>query len=66
MNNSNRYDVETLARQHQKEISDELATRRLLKQSQANLPGVAHPHVRILRLAPLVALLALLLLYFLH
>ncbi len=66
MNNSNRYDVETLARQHQKEISDELAARQLLKQSKMNLREVVHPKVGILRLAPIIILVTLLLLYFFH
>ncbi len=66
MNNSNRYDVETLARQHQKEISDELAARHLLKESGLSSPNTARSRATLLRLVPVVVLAALLLLYFFH
>jgi hypothetical protein len=38
MNTSNRFDIETVAKQRQSEISKELATRHLLKESGLNVP----------------------------
>lgn len=65
MNASNRFGMETLARQHQAEISKELATRHLLRESKANMSAGAKSKQMFLRLSPVVVL-TVLLLYFLH
>jgi hypothetical protein len=65
MNASNRFGMETIARQHQAEISKELATHHLLKESKRNMSARAKSQQMFLRLSPVVVLTALLL-YFLH
>jgi len=65
MNASNRFNMETIARQHQAEISKELATSHLLKEGNANMPAGAKSKQMFLRLSPVVVL-TVLLLYFLH
>jgi ribulose-5-phosphate 4-epimerase/fuculose-1-phosphate aldolase len=65
MNASNRFGMETIARQHQAEVSKELATRHLLKESKGNMSARVKSQQMFLRLSPVVVLTALLL-YFLH
>ena len=65
MNASNRFGMETIARQHQAEIAKDLATRHLLKQSNENRPAGVKSKQMFMRLSPVVVL-TVLLLYFLH
>ena len=65
MNASNRFGIETIARQHQAEISKELAARQLLRSARESM-SVGKRSVRLaFRLSP-VFILTFLLLYFLH
>lgn len=66
MNTSNRFNIETVARQSQAEISKDLATRHLLKEASLSMLGSTKPKRMVLRLASIILLLFLLLLYFLH
>ena len=65
MNASNRFGIESMARQHQAEISKELATRHLLRKAREDMSAAEKSAVRALRLSP-VFILTFLLLYFLH
>lgn len=65
MNTSNRFGIETIARQHQAEISKELATRQLLKKARENMSAGEKSVALAIRLSP-VFILTFLLLYFLH
>ena len=66
MNTSNRFGMETVARQHQKEISDELATLHLLKEARLSMPKTVKSRRMLLRFVPTIIVLSLLLLYFFH
>lgn len=65
MNASNRFGIETIARQHQAEISKELATRQLLRSARENIFTGKRTVRLAFRLSP-VFILTFLLLYFLH
>jgi hypothetical protein len=66
MNPNNWFDMENFARERQREIENELATRRLLKEAGLNLPKNARSKRIWLRFVPVFVLLTLLLLYFFH
>ena len=65
MNASNRFGIETIARQHQAEISKELITRDLLRKARGNMSAGGRSVSFALRLSP-IFILTFLLLYFLH
>jgi hypothetical protein len=65
MNASNRFGIETIARQHQAEISRELATRQLIRKARENMSTGGRSISVVLRMSP-VFILTFLLLYFLH
>jgi hypothetical protein len=66
MNTSNRFNIETIARQHQAEIEKELATRHLLKESKLNTFGLTKSRRMVLRYTSVIIILSWLLVHFLR
>lgn len=65
MTTSNRFDIETVARQHQAEIARELATHHLLKAARLNTLGTKKSRWIVLRYSAVIVPLSLLLRYLL-
>jgi hypothetical protein len=65
MTTSNRFDMETVARQHQAEIARELATHHLLEEARLNTLGTKKSRRIVLQYSAAIVLLSLLLHYLL-